>query len=92
MHRTASGFQAGEPIGPTTAGMPGEADQFCAFGFVLASGDVHGDGPDDLVVATRRSAATTVESRPSPSGDVGDARRSLSGRRDTRASYGVTAV
>ena len=49
--RTATGFRGGVPIGPATAGMPGEAYRFCAFGFVLAGGDVHGDGRDDLAVA-----------------------------------------
>lgn len=48
--RTPDGFTGSEPIGPDSAGMPGQADRFCAFGFVLASGDVHGDGRDDLAV------------------------------------------
>jgi hypothetical protein len=49
--RTAGGFRGSEPIRPATAGMPGESDRFCAFGFVLAAGDVHGDGRHDLAVA-----------------------------------------
>lgn len=48
--RTADGFTGSEPISPQSPGMPGQADRFCAFGFVLASGDVHGDGRDDLAV------------------------------------------
>jgi hypothetical protein len=44
------GFRGGQPIGSRTAGVPGDQNRFCAFGFVLASGDVHGDGRDDLVV------------------------------------------
>lgn len=48
--RTANGFTGSEPISPHSAGMPGQADRFCAFGFVLASGDVQGDGRDDLAV------------------------------------------
>ncbi len=50
VERTPDGFTGSEPISPHSAGMPGEADRFCAFGFVLASGDVHGDGRDDLAV------------------------------------------
>jgi hypothetical protein len=44
-------FLGSEPIGSRTAGIPGAGNRFCAFGFVLASGDVHGDGRDDLAVA-----------------------------------------
>lgn len=48
--RTGSGFTGGAPVRPTTTGLPGAPDRFCAFGSVLASGDVHGDGSDDLAV------------------------------------------
>jgi len=49
--REPGGFRGGEPIGSGTADLPGDRNRFCAFGFVLASGDVHGDGRDDLAVA-----------------------------------------
>ena len=48
---TGGGFGGGAPVGPGAAGLPGDADRFCAFGSVLVSGDVHGDGRDDLAVA-----------------------------------------
>ncbi len=48
---TGGGFGGGAPVDPGAAGLPGEADRFCAFGSVLVSGDVHGDGRDDLAVA-----------------------------------------
>ena len=48
---TGGGFGGGAPVGPGAVGLPGDADRFCAFGSVLVSGDVHGDGRDDLVVA-----------------------------------------
>lgn len=48
--QTPDGFTGSEPISPRSPGMPGQADRFCAFGFVLAGGDVHGDGRDDLAV------------------------------------------
>jgi hypothetical protein len=32
-------------------GLPGERGRYCAFGFVLAAGDVNGDDIDDLAVA-----------------------------------------
>ena len=50
--RTAGGrFGGEEPVGPGSAGLPGDAGRFCAFGFVLAGGDVDGDGRDDLAIA-----------------------------------------
>lgn len=47
--RSATGFVGGDPIGHDADGLQG--DRFCAFGFVLASGDVTGDGSDDLAVS-----------------------------------------
>ena len=44
-------FHGAQPIGQSTAGMPGPEDSYCAFGFVIAAGDVHGDGTDDLAVS-----------------------------------------
>ena len=48
--RTRTGFTGPAPISHDAAGLPGDADRFCDFGSVLASGDVHGDGRDDVVV------------------------------------------
>jgi hypothetical protein len=44
-------FHGGQPIGQSTPGMPGREDSYCAFGLVIAAGDVHGDGRDDLAVS-----------------------------------------
>ena len=49
--RTTNGFVGSQPIATKAADLPGERDRFCAFGSVLAGGDVHGDGYDDLAVA-----------------------------------------
>lgn len=51
LSKKAGGFAGSEPIGPDSTGMPGTPDRFCFFGAGLASGDVHGDGRDDLAVA-----------------------------------------
>ena len=50
LERTRTGFTGPAPIGHDAAGLPGDPDRFCDFGSVLASGDVQGDGRDDLAV------------------------------------------
>lgn len=63
-----SGFGGSAPIGPDAAGLPGDAARFCAFGSALASGDVQGDGRDDLVVGVARYGCTTQEDDAGSSG------------------------
>jgi hypothetical protein len=66
--QNGSGFKGSAPIGPDAAGLPGDADRFCAFGSALASGDVQGDGRDDLVVGVPRYGCTTHEDDAGSSG------------------------
>lgn len=48
---TPGDFRGGQRIGPGSPGLSDQHSRYCAFGFVLASGDVQGDGRDDLAVA-----------------------------------------
>lgn len=46
----AGGVSGTVPVGSFTAGMPVDPNRSCFFGAVLAVGDVHGDGKDDLAI------------------------------------------
>ena len=64
--RTGTGFTGPAPISPDEAGLPGQRDRFCTFGSVLASGDVHGDGRDDLAVGDPTFGCTSEDDDPGP--------------------------
>ncbi|MET0693613.1 MAG: hypothetical protein ABWY56_06760 [Propionibacteriaceae bacterium] len=68
LSRTEAGFTGPAPIRPDTAGLPGDPAQFCAFGASLASGDVHSDGRDDLVVGVTRFGCTSQQDDAGSSG------------------------
>lgn len=50
LRRSGTGFSGGEPIDAESPEMPGMLEWYCAFGSVLATGDVDGNGRDDLAV------------------------------------------
>jgi hypothetical protein len=66
LERTRTGFTGPAPVHPGSAGLPGNPDQFCNFGSVLASGDVHGDGRDDLVVGVPTFGCSSEDDDPGP--------------------------
>ncbi|WP_375424815.1 integrin alpha [uncultured Friedmanniella sp.] len=66
LERTGSGFRGPAPLRPGVAGLPGDRDQPCEFGYALASGDVHGDGRDDLAVGDPTSGCTSEDDDDGP--------------------------